>query len=652
MCANMIMKKVLNPIFFLFIFSSCFQAASNNRLGNSNDNVKLDPNCPPGQVSCLTGGGGNGIGGSNEETIAKVEIRHLIEPKIDENGDGGDYKRKLTIPKNYNGDLYIAGINISTLSANNITVRFKFGVDASPITIPATVSTAPGLTPQTNVEVLVLDMRSQPFKDIQLLYELYDYNSYDFAGTGSDPGALQEPVGFNRDDKLFCRGLKLQDDNTFSGNVTAGCLNGTDTCKYAFAKVVDKGLIEIGAEEFPIVPDERNIQRTPAGYNSEDNSTKLARCLPDNPDLTGGSYNFDLTNVFPALETFLTIDSTLYFYRGPYRPINSADWEINGNAIVGQFGLFKKVPDIVTVNGQVDTNEIQYGQQSLLFPLYTKFDLPKDTQFMGSSTPDALKTLSVMTSNDESTFMDGCNARASTVDDITGEHIGSCNVTATIEILSTDDDGVVTIIDVTDEVKLQIVKPVELDTNGDNVLLSSFQSCSSSSQCGADSCCINKRCWSKAIVSQCVEDLPSFGNQETGETCNSDYECSSLCCNKIDGRCAPHDTIAETPSFCSKPAGQACVAKEFCQKHPVRVCAIVLTGTDTFGNQTCNLRCITTEVFGECVADDGRGVGICKPPCQSPDPVFNPSDPNRCDGVTQTFQDLVNEANNPNRECN
>lgn len=629
--------------------TSCFEAASNKRLGNTSSNVASKLNCPVGE-NCLVSDGGNSIGGEDEETIAKVEIRHLIEPKIDENGDGGDHKRKLTIPKNYNGNMYVAGINISTLNASNISVRFKFGVDESSITIPATVSSAPGLTPQTNVEVLVLDMSARPFKDIQLLYELYDYNFYDFLASGSDPTALNEPVNFNRNDRLFCRGLKLQNDSTYTGSISAGCSSGVDVCKYAFAKVVDKGLVEIKTQDFPIVPTERNIQQTSAGYNNEDNATKLARCLPDNPDLTGGSYVFDLTRTFTALESFLTIDGVLYFYRGPYRPINTAAWEIESNAIVSAFGLFKKVPDIVSVNGQVDSSEIQYAQQSLLFPLYTKFDLPKDTQFMGSTVPDAVKTLSVMTSHSDSTFMDGCNLRASSYDDITGEHIGSCNVTATIEILATNDEGKSTVIDITDEVKLQLVKPVDLDTNGDNVLLSSFLQCSSSSQCGADSCCINKRCWSKSIVSQCVEDLPSFGNQETGESCSSDYECSSLCCNKVDGRCAPHDTIAENPSFCSKQTGQSCIAKEFCQKHPVRTCAIVSTGADTFGNTTCNLRCITAEVFGECIADNAQGVGTCRPPLQPQEPIFNPSDPNRCDGAI-SFAQLEECANNPEQAC-
>jgi hypothetical protein len=257
-----------------------------------------------------------------------------------------------------------------------------------------------------------------------------------------------------------------------------------------------------------------------------------------------------------------------------------------------------------------------------------------------------------MNNNGDSAYMDGCNARAASFDDITGEHIGSCNVTGTIEIIAnSDEDDTIAVIDITDEVKLQLVKPSVLNTTGDNVLLSSFEQCSSSSQCGSDSCCINKRCWSKSIVSQCIEDLPSFGNQVTGESCSTDYQCSSLCCSKIDGRCAPHDTLASTPSFCSKATGQSCISKEFCQKHPVTTCDIILTGNDTFGNKTCALRCITAEVFGDCSAPDGAGVGICTPPkitCSPP--VFNPNDPNRCDEA-KTFAQLVSAANNPETAC-
>lgn len=636
--------SLILTLFSAILLTSCMDAAQNGRVGNSTDNSSGGGAVAPGSGDNITNTDGS-IGGDSENPIAKVEIRHLIEPKIDESSDGGDYKRKLTIPKNYNGLLYLAGINISSLGSESVSVRFSFGYDSSSITLPATVSTAPGLTPQTDVEVLILDMRSKPFEDIQLLYDLYDYNTYDFAASGSDPGALVEPVNFNRNDKLFCRGLALKDDSTFSGNLVDGCSDSNDICKYAYAKVVDKGLVESGSPDLPIVPSEMNVQRSSDGYYSDTNNTKLDRCLPDNPLLTGSSYIFDLSTSFGTFESTNVIDSKTYIFRGPYRPINYENWEIGSEALKGQFGLFGGIYDDNT-NGQVDDAEVEYGYSSRLFPLYSKFNLLKDWQYMGSVTPDDEKILTNPASNSESFWMDGCNERATTVHDVTGEHIGSCNVTATIEIIRKTDDGKTIVVDVTDEVKLQLVKETKLNTVGDNVLLSSFQQCSSSGQCGSDSCCINKRCWSKSLVSQCVEDLPSFGDLETGDVCNSDYQCSSLCCNKVDGRCAPHDTVSTTPSFCSKPSGQSCVAKEWCQKHPVTTCGIVSTGTDPNGGVTCALRCVVVEVFGECVAGDGMGAAQCVPPCQPTPPVFNPEDPNRCDSAF-SFENLVEIANNP-----
>lgn len=646
------MKQVLLFLLFtIFSLTSCMQAADTERLKKDTTNQS---NGATGGTDGAGGDGatntGGGIGGDNEIS-AKVEIRHLIEPKVESTGEGGDYKRKLTLPKNYNGHLYVAGINISSLNTHNLKVRFKFGLDALPIEVQATISTAPGLSSTSKVDVLVLDMRARPFNNIQLIYDLFDYNNYDFAGTGNDPGALAEPVLFNRDDKLFCRGLALKDDSTFTGSLEAGCSGSEDVCKFAYAKVVDKGLVEksITADpNQPIVPNEPQIQREPAGLYDDVDSVKLQRCLPDAPFLGANVYAYNLTQSFLSFGSSQTIDGKDYLYEGPYRSLNTDQWQISSEAIKGQFGLFSGVFDD-NLNNLVDTDELDFGYQSRLFPLYTKFDLLNSTEYLGANTADAEKLLLAMNSNSTSQWMDGCNERVTTVHDITGENVGSCNITATIEIVSVD-DGKETIIDITDEVKLQLVKPALLDIDGENVLLSSFKQCGSSSQCGGDECCVNSHCWSKDIVKQCIEDLPSYGNQETGETCNSDFQCSSLCCNKIDGRCAPHDTISENPSFCSKPSGQSCVAKEWCQKHPITTCAIVSTGFDNVGGVTCALRCVSVEMFGECTSSDGITQGICVPPNQPDAPVFNPSDPLRCEGAI-TFEQLVSCANNPDQTC-
>ncbi|MEX1098994.1 MAG: hypothetical protein WEB87_01125, partial [Bacteriovoracaceae bacterium] len=418
---------------------------------------------------------------------------------------GGSYTRKLTIPKNYDGFLHVAGINISTLAAKNLKVRFKFGINASPITVGATIATAAGLTPQTNVEVLSLDFRGQPFKNINLNYDLYDYNDY-------ESGILHEPVQYNRNDKLFCRGLKLEHDPTFNGQVAQGCSDSDDICKYSFAKVVDKGLVK---DDWltPILPTELNVASESYSLADDSNATDLARCLPDNPS----SYNHTIDGVtFPfsayydngdnewkilggSLKSIFDGDAnSAFYYQGPYQSINLNTWQISDAAVLGKYGIFGKIEPLNSVAG-LDKTELQFGYQSKLFPLAAKLDLPKDVEYMGSEIFDGPKESKFMASNGQSRqWMDGCNARVSTmVNDYHGEHVGSCNVTATIEIVAVEDDGTEKVIDVTEEVKLQLVKPEALSSDGDNVLLSSFQSCSSSNQCGSGYFFINKICWSK-----------------------------------------------------------------------------------------------------------------------------------------------------------
>ena len=60
---------------------------------------------------------------TNEEDVVQtaVELRHFIDPF------DGTYKTKLTIPKNYKGNLYLAGLNIATLRNKLVKVRFKIG---------------------------------------------------------------------------------------------------------------------------------------------------------------------------------------------------------------------------------------------------------------------------------------------------------------------------------------------------------------------------------------------------------------------------------------------------------------------------------------------------------------------------------------------
>lgn len=642
-------KGVMNRTFIyllstvLLIASSCNDVATTGYRGVGagqdivGDTSKLT--CPTG-VDCATSSDGTVGDGDGEVIIPKVEIRHLIEPKVDEDDEGGDYTRKLTLPKNYNGLLYLAGVNVTSLASKRVKVRFNFGQTREPITIGATVSQAAGLTPQTSVEVLVMDLRDRPFEDIQLIYDLYDYNDYTFKGS-NDPSALEEPVQNNRNEKLFCRGLTLRDDPTYEGSLSSSCSSSDDICKYAYAKVVDKGLVKNGTPALPITPVEPNIQSGNESYFKDSDFISLGRCLPDNPSGNNYVYRDDTDN--PPRISFSygssnVIDGDTYYFLGPYRPINEANWHISADAALGSpYGIFD-----ASMSGSI----LGAGKQSYLFPLATKFDLPKGVEYLGSDDPYAFRDLREMVNNGESDWMDGCNLRATSVDNNTGEHIGSCNVTATIEIISFDDDGNEYTVDNTKDIKLQLVKAQELNISNENVLLSSFQSCTSSNQCSSGSCCFNGRCWSKSIVSQCVDDLNSYGNLTPGSSCNSDFQCASLCCNPGSGRCAVHDTLQDPEVLCSKPNNSFCIAKEWCAKQVIRECFIVRTGTSPTGDVTCALRCYTSEVYGDCV--EGR----CRAPFSPEPPIFNPNDPNVCATAIAPLDegDLAQGAGTSNNE--
>ena len=92
----------------------------------------------------------------------KAELMHLVDP-VD-----GTFHKKVTVPKNYAGYFYLSGLNIASLRSRIVNVRFNFGREFESVTIPATVGRAPGLTPQTDIEVLILDMADRPFSQVRL----------------------------------------------------------------------------------------------------------------------------------------------------------------------------------------------------------------------------------------------------------------------------------------------------------------------------------------------------------------------------------------------------------------------------------------------------------------------------------------------------
>jgi hypothetical protein len=94
------------------------------------------------------------------------------------------------------------------------------------------------------------------------------------------PGAnqLTEPVSYNRNENLFCRALRLEHDPTFTGSLSDGCKETNDVCKYAYAKVVDKGIVD-NVTGVPILPTEINIAAESSVYEDDSDSIKTQKVL-------------------------------------------------------------------------------------------------------------------------------------------------------------------------------------------------------------------------------------------------------------------------------------------------------------------------------------------------------------------------------------
>jgi hypothetical protein len=626
------MLKLLKFLLLISVLTSCVDQMPERDFSNKN---KINGD---GSIGGGTNGNGQGAGtgsggiGSGVDDIdPKVEIRHFIDP-VD-----GSYTRKLTIPKNFQDMLYISGLNVGTLHGKFIKVKFKFGMYHEVIELPAGIGRGQGINPQTDIQVLILDLRNKPFNNLRLSYDLYDYNEYDFDARDEDTGEFvnedptSEPATNNRNTGLYCRGLKLEDDHTFLGTgIGVGCDTAGAECLYSYAKLKDRGLLSSSGST--MIPSLAQIDSEALGYFSDDSLFLLNRCLPDTPryDDTGA---YDPANVFFKLSESIIFDALGddgmqgvyeddFTYIGPYAPLNEGIWEIGVDAVIGSKGLFLDTLD--------EDDPQRYGASALLFPRYIKRDLIGGVEHLSSSRPNGFKDVIPFPNNGSTEWMDGCNERVSTLNNFTNEHVGSCNVSATIEIWAKTpgDDQYELVAGKNDggkEVKLQLVRPAVLNVSGEDVLSSNLRSCANSSMCGASECCFNNRCWSRDIVSQCKEDLEGQGNFLVGQNCTSDLQCSTLCCNQSEGRCQVHSNSSVPPILCSKPSGQSCIAKEWCVKETVRECFIIKTGSNSVGESTCELRCYNRLKHGDC-----RN-GTCTPPEPPQDPVFNPADPNRCD---------------------
>ncbi|MBT3235367.1 MAG: hypothetical protein HN353_05410 [Bdellovibrionales bacterium] len=572
---------------------------------------------------------------SSTDTTTSTELRgepllrHMVDPFV------GTYKTKLTIPKNYAGYFYLSGLNIASLSDRIVSVRFNFGRDLEPVVVPATIGRGKGITPQTDIRVLILDLRNKPFQDIRLLYDLYDYGDYDSNNDGSEELV---PTSDPRSSSLYCRGLKLEHDHTFVGsNNNPSCDSAGERCLYSYAKIQDSGLYE-ATSSLAMIPSEPQIDLAGDGYTVDSNSNQLLKCLPDSNSATTLSATLNTTTITSAsglvdYQETVTLGGNTYNYYGPFRTINESGWEVSSGALFsdisntvvatsGASGLFQLALSNAPANTSTSpVASARAGYKSFLFPRVGKMELRSGIDHFSSTSHSGTRTKQNLLAGGETGYMDGCNIRTTNYDTYTGEGISSCNVSATIDIITTNSSGKIEVLTTSNEVKLQLIRPSDEDYLGRETLYTSMKSCSTSNSCASSECCYNDRCWSKELVTQCLEDANVSGYLSTGESCSSDYECASLCCNPSSGSCAIHVDNQNDRVLCSKSPGQSCVSSEWCREENIPLCLIVKTGMDASGQVTCSLRCYNKPTFGICRS------GTCVPPTPNDVPSFDPANP-------------------------
>ncbi len=632
------LKKLTSLVMIMAMLNACVASGTSKRSKSKSDSQSADGSSGSGQGAGTSDGS---INGDNIATIeGKVDLKHIVDPFT------GTYKTKITIPKNYKGKLYLSGLNITSLNNKIVKVRFRFGREYEEVVIPATIGRATGITPSTDVELLILDLEDQPFQDMRLLYDLYDYNDYDTDDDGEEFGSddlYQEPVSDVRDSGLFCRGLYLEDDPTFTiSSTNDACDSAGEICHYSYARILDSGLYYMdGTVETAITPSEPQVDMESSGYASQSQSQLLKKCLPDVDHLASLEAVLQ-TDVSAASTSKVAYEdeafSGNYVYKGPYRTVSRSYWEIKSGALFSDIsvagtepsGLFQTILNNAPSATAGDPNAAaQAGIKSFLFPRAGKMSLQANVEYIGftdlTAQLTASRTIRELVSSGKSDYMDGCNLRVSTYDEDRNESISSCNVSATIDIVYTNSDGDTEVITSSTDLKLQLTRASETDFEGNEVRYSALNKCSNSNACGANECCFNERCWSKDLVSQCIEDTNEEGNLSVGEDCSSDYQCQSLCCSKSTGSCAVHNPSLDAQ--CGKSPGQECVAQEFCREEMVQTCYKVKTGTNSNGEATCALRCYYVPTFGNCVE------GVCVAPTTPDVPSFDPADPQCSDAI-------------------
>ncbi|MCK5073386.1 MAG: hypothetical protein KAQ98_08185 [Bacteriovoracaceae bacterium] len=523
-----------------------------------------------------------------EDAPPKVELRHLVDP-ID-----GTYKTKITMPADFNGLLKLSGLNVTSLRDRLVYVRFKFGREMEDVVLQSAVARASGITPQTDIDVIIVDLSGGEFENIRLLYDLFDYNSYAHGDV---------PKTDIRDGNLYCRGLKTAYDSTFTPTLEhEKCNYSGAKCLYSYAKIKDSGLYDKNG--LTTIPSEAQLDISGGGYMNDLLSNALTKCLPDNNSRDNLERSLSLAG--GTISSFgygvqIPLDGTNYYWKGPFRSQAFSLWEIGDGALFGDFGLFED-----SINGSLDPDT---GYRSKLFPRSGKLSFQAGVEHLSSTSPFGEGSVKSLLSSGDSDYMDGCNLRAKTPD------LSACNVTAEIEIFTYDtSSGAEIKIASSRDIKLQLVK----NLTG----VSGLKTCSSDSGCGGNECCYNGFCWGKDLVGGiCKSDVFGEGNLGVGAVCSSDYQCSSLCCNGLTGRCSPHINREGEQVLCSSPIGSSCVTKEFCQQINVVECYVVKTGVDSVGKQSCALRCYNVPTFGDCKN------GVCVTPDTPPVPEFDPENP-------------------------
>lgn len=569
--------------------------------------------CESGRTTSKTGslntdnstiGDGDGDDGGDDETPPEEEVaialHHIIDPF------DGSYRYKVTIPKTYRGELYFSGPNLSSLNDSQLEVSISFG--QSPyheVRLPAVLTTTTSPTTGDLVQVIKVAVTGMDFSSVPLAYHLYDYNDYNFL----DPLAplsstWDEPVTHNMHEKLYCRGLALSDDPTAINN----CTGTGDECRYAYARVDDVGLYNATTGQFiyPQGASARQIDNSGIGYDLDGDQSRLLRCLPDD----GGGV--DAGSVVSIGDVLISFAGDNYEYQGPYQANDYSNWQITGDAIFGDKGLFLDRHFSAPL-----ASDPNYGIRSLKFPLFTKIFLANQTQYLGvdpGEPASAAKSLQVLSAgvgqvNGETRYVDGCNARANT-SSLMQESIDACNVAASVKLYRKQMgpqhvNESFKLVAYSQNLKIQLVPDDANFTTGNSVLGGAFQGCTQNSDC-EEGCCVNNRCISDQIMGSCP-NLPGSGmsNLALGQSCGSDFSCQSLCCQ--GGVCAPHDPGASPSIYCQKPIGQSCaLGDEYCQFASVTQCLMVKTGP---GVNDCDYRCYTNPaVHGRCIS------GTCAAP--------------------------------------